>query len=159
MKRYWTLADALLDSIRRYRHYREQPGFGALALRRLARIQHWALSKLTGSDIDIAVRFGRNLRLPHPNGVVFHSQVVIGDDCMVMQQVTLGQLASGGLPVVGSRVYIGAGAKVLGPVKVGDDAQIGANAVVLTDVPTGATAVGVPARIVNRSGPDRTGPI
>lgn len=156
MRQYRTLADALLDCIRRYQHHRARPGVAALALRRLARAEHWVLSKLTGSDIDIAVRFGRNLRLPHPNGVVFHSQVVIGDDCMVMQQVTLGQLASGDLPVIGSGVYIGAGAKVLGPVTIGDGAQIGANAVVLADVPAGATAVGVPAKLVVKKAPDAT---
>ena len=148
MKHYPTLADALLACIRRYQHHRAQPGVAAVALRRLARVQHWVLSKLTSSDIDIEVCFGRNLRLPHPNGVVFHSHAVIGDDCMVMQQVTIGQLATGDLPVIGSGVYIGAGAKVLGPVKIGDGARIGANAVVITDVPPGATAVGVPARIM-----------
>ncbi len=148
MKPYPTLSDALLACIRRYQYHRERSGLVALALRRLARVQHWVLSRLTSSDIDIQVRFGRNLRLPHPNGVVFHSHAVIGDDCMVMQQVTIGQLASGDLPVVGSGVYIGAGAKVLGPVKIGDGARIGANAVVLIDVPAGATAVGVPATIV-----------
>ena len=67
---------------------------------------------------------------------------------MLMQQVTVGQLADGAAPVIGSGVYIGAGAKVLGGVRVGDGARIGANAVVLRDVPAGCTAVGVPAHVI-----------
>lgn len=145
---YRSLAEALLRSIRRHQHYKARAGIVALLMRKVARLEHSILSILTSSDIDVAVRFGNNLRLPHPTGVVIHGEVLIGEDCMVMQQVTLGQLAEGELPVIGSRVYIGSGAKVLGPIKVGDGAQIGANAVVLRDVPPGATAVGVPARII-----------
>jgi serine O-acetyltransferase len=145
---YRPLTDALLDSIGMYQRHKARPGILAMLLRRAARILHAVLSTLTGSDIDVGFRFGRNLLLPHPTGVVVHRSVVIGDDCMVMQQVTLGQVADGGVPVIGSRVYIGAGAKVLGPIRIGDDARIGANAVVLTDVPAGATAVGVPAKVL-----------
>lgn len=140
--------NALLRSIQAYQRNQARPGVFALLLRKAARLRHAVLSVLTGSDIDVGVRFGLNLRLPHPAGVVIHRDVVIGDDCMVMQQVTLGQLARGGLPRIGSHVYVGCGAKVLGPVKIGDGARVGANAVVLHDVPAGATAVGVPAKIV-----------
>jgi serine O-acetyltransferase len=142
------LADALLSSIRRHQTYRERTGVIALFIRKMARVQYEILSILTGSDIDVRARFGLNLRLPHPNGVIIHGDVVIGDDCMLMQQVTLGQLAENGVPALGSRIYVGSGAKVLGPVRIGDGAQIGANAVVLKDVPAGATAVGVPAVVV-----------
>jgi serine O-acetyltransferase len=65
-----------------------------------------------------------------------------------MQQVTLGQVATAGAPTVCRGAFIGAGAKVLGPIRIGEGARIGANAVVLTDVPDGATAVGIPARII-----------
>ena len=143
--------NGLLRSIHAYQRNKARPGVLALLMRKVARFQHLVLSVLTGSDVDVGVRFGRNLRLPHPTGVVIHRDVVIGDDCMVMQQVTLGQLAADGVPVIGSRVYIGSGAKVLGPVQIGDGARIGANAVVLHDVPAGATAVGVPAREVSGS--------
>jgi serine O-acetyltransferase len=149
----WTLADCLLASIRAYQHHRARRGFAALVLRRVARVRRNILSILTSSDIDVGVRFGRNLRLPHPTGVVIHRDVTIGDDCMVMQQVTIGQLASGSVPKIGSRVYIGAGARVLGPIVIGDGARIGANAVVLCDVPPGTTAVGIPARIIHRIEP------
>jgi serine O-acetyltransferase len=66
---------------------------------------------------------------------------------MIMQQVTIGQLAEEYAPTIGSHVYIGAGAKVLGRIVIGDRARIGANAVVLADVPADGTAVGIPARI------------
>jgi serine O-acetyltransferase len=79
---------------------------------------------------------------------VMHRDVVIGVNCMVMQQVTIGQLATGGVPRVGDGVYVGAGAKVLGPVELGDGAAVGANAVVLHDVPPRTTVVGIPARPV-----------
>ena len=90
--------------------------------------------------------------LPHPNGVVIHPEARVGVNCMIFQQVTLGTAghgeAKGRAPVVGGHVDIGAGAKILGGVTIGDHAKIGANAVVLCDVPPGATAVGIPARII-----------
>jgi len=87
--------------------------------------------------------------ITHPNGVVVHSQAVIGVNCLLLQQVTIGILeVGGGSPRLGGHVDVGAGAKILGGVVIGDHAKIGANAVVLTDVPAGATAVGVPARII-----------
>lgn len=81
--------------------------------------------------------------LPHPNGVVIHDKACIGPNCLIFQQVTV---VSG--VKIGGHVDIGAGAKIICSVHIGDHAKIGANAVVLCDVPAGATAVGVPARIV-----------
>ena len=69
---------------------------------------------------------------------------------MIMQQVTLGQSAEGEAPFLDHNVYVGVGARILGAVKIGKGARIGANAVVLTDLPEGATAVGIPARIVRQ---------
>jgi serine O-acetyltransferase len=142
------LVRALLDSIRAYQRHRARSGPIALLLRRWARIRYEILSVLTGSDVGIHAQFGSNLRLPHPVGVVIHERAVIGDDCMLMQQVTVGMLADHRVPTIGSRVYIGTGAKVLGGIHIGDDARIGANAVVLADVPAGATAVGIPAKVI-----------
>jgi serine O-acetyltransferase len=90
--------------------------------------------------------------LLHPNGVVIHPDTKIGPNCMIFQQVTLGELCETvpGAPKVGGHVDIGAGAKILGPRTIGDHARIGANAVVLEDVPPGAIAVGVPARIIEK---------
>lgn len=106
-------------------------------------------SAICGSEIDLKVQIGGGLLIPHPNGIVIFPDVVIGPNCLLFQQVTLG--IGGpvpGCPVLGGHVDVGAGAKVLGGVTIGDHAKIGANAVVLSDVPSGATAVGIPARIV-----------
>lgn len=145
---YRTLVDTLLDSIRSYQRYRAKSGPYALLMRKLVRIRYELLTKITGADIGIEAKFGRNLKLPHPVGVVIHRDAIIGDDCMLMQQVTIGTLAKHGVPRIGSRVYVGAGARLLGPIVIGDDARVGANAVVLIDVPAGATAVGIPAKII-----------
>jgi serine O-acetyltransferase len=143
---FWKLSIALVRSVHDYNRHKDKPGLTARLLKKYARARHLLLSMLTASDIAPGARLGARLKLPHPNGVVVHEDAVIGDDCMIMQQVTIGQLAEAGVPVVGSGVYIGAGAKVLGPVKIGDNARIGANAVVLCDVPANHTAVGVPAK-------------
>jgi len=107
---------------------------------------------ITGADIAWSARIGPGLVLWHPTGVVIGSGVVIGREARVQQGITLGAARSrtgqDGDPVLGDDVYLGAGARVLGPVRVGDRARIGANAVVLTDVPDDASAVGVPARTI-----------
>jgi serine O-acetyltransferase len=107
---------------------------------------------ITGADIAWSARIGPGLVLWHPTGVVIGPRVVVGRDARVQQGITLGAARSrtgqDGDPVLGDGVYVGAGARVLGPVRVGDRARIGANAVVLVDVPDDASAVGVPARII-----------
>jgi serine O-acetyltransferase len=134
------------------RAYQECRGRGGL-LRRVKSRWHvlwyrfW--SAVCGAEIDLKVQIGGGLLIPHPNGIVIFPDVVIGANCLIFQQVTLG--IGGripGCPVIGGHVDVGAGAKILGGVTIGDHAKIGANAVVLDDVPSGATAVGVPARIV-----------
>jgi serine O-acetyltransferase len=141
------LSELLLKSIHDYRRCKKRHGAFAAVVRKYHRLRYNVLSILTGSDIDPNASLGRRLKLPHPNGVVVHSDAVIGDDCMLMQQVTIGQLAEGPAPVLGSFVYVGAGAKILGSVTIGDRARIGANAVVLCHVPADSTAVGIPARV------------
>ena len=92
--------------------------------------------------------------MPHPNGIVIHPMCKIGPNCIIFQQVTLGSNGSGirtGVPTLGGHVDIGAGAKILGPINIGDNAVIGANAVVLTDVPANAVAIGIPARVLLRA--------
>lgn len=104
----------------------------------------------TGIEIHPGAQVGRRVFIDHGMGVVIGETAVIGDDVLLFHGVTLGgtTMSPGKRhPTVGDRVVIGAGAKVLGPVRVGNDARIGANAVVVKDVPEGATAVGIPAVI------------
>jgi serine O-acetyltransferase len=92
---------------------------------------------------------GGGLYLPHGN-VVVDGLVSIGRNCVIAPWVTIGTNGSVAGPRIGDDVFIGTGAKVLGAISVGDGAKIGANAVVLIDVPAGATVVGIPARVVER---------
>jgi len=103
----------------------------------------------TGIDLPCETQVGRRLVIEHFGGIVISGDSVIGDDVTLRHGVTLGLRRTGvpGAPVIGNGVDIGAGAKILGPVHIGAGAVIGANAVVLCDVPAGALAVGIPARI------------
>ncbi len=113
---------------------------------------------LTGIEIHPAARLGRRLIIDHGMGVVIGETAEIGDDCYLYHQVTLGVARTMGgkrHPTVGNNVIIGAGAKVLGPILVGDNARIGSNAVVVDPVPADTTVVGIPARQVDRKLPRR----
>ena len=117
----------------------------------LYRFAFRGVNAIYGIELPYSARIGRRVVFEHQHGIVIHGDAQIGDDCIVRHGVTLGirtldQL--GHAPVLGKRVNVGAGAKILGNIQVGDDADIGANAVVLKDVPAGALAVGVPARLV-----------
>ncbi len=104
---------------------------------------------LTGIELPAEVKLGRRFRIEHFGGIVISGDAVFGDDCIVRNGVTVGLRHTGerGAPVLGDRVDIGAGAKILGSIRIGDDVAIGANAVVITDVPANSIAVGVPAKI------------
>lgn len=121
-------------------------------LRLLARVLAQITRFLTGVEIHPGATIGRRLFIDHGMGVVIGETAVIGDDVLLFHGVTLGgrgiEKDCRRHPSLGNRVEIGANATVLGPVHIADDAKVGANAVVLVDVPAGATAVGVPARIV-----------
>lgn len=130
------------------------------------RLNHWLWNKrlrwfsrfmgnvarwFTGIEIHPAAQIGRRFFVDHGTGVVIGETAEIGDDVTLYQGVTLGgrNMVSGKRhPTLGNSVVVGAGAKILGPFTVGDNARIGSNAVVLDEVPAGATMVGVPARIV-----------
>jgi serine O-acetyltransferase len=115
----------------------------------LYRVAKVASQILTGIDLPCEVKLGRRFKIEHFGGIVISGDTVIGDDVVVRNGVTLGLRRTGvaGAPIIGNRVDIGAGAKVLGPIRIGDDVAIGANAVVLRDVPPNSIAVGVPAII------------
>lgn len=144
----WAPSRSLLASIRCYQRYSEERNFFAVAMKRLAVVRHRFWSIVTGADIPLNSSIGGGLLLPHPNGVVIHPDAVIGPNCLIFQQVTIGTRAGKAPPVIGGHVDIGAGAKILGTLVIGDHAKIGANAVVMSDVPSGKTAVGVPASVV-----------
>lgn len=146
-------AGPLLRSIRDYQRYANRKGLLAIVGRKFARGRHVFWSLATHSDIDPKFKHGSDLSLPHPNGIVIHGDAIVGSGCMIMQQVTIGIVGSSGAPIIGNNVYIGAGAKIIGAIKIGEGARIGANAVVLCDVPAGYTAVGVPVRLINRELP------
>jgi serine O-acetyltransferase len=111
----------------------------------------------TGIELHCETVIGRRFKIEHFGDIIISGDAVFGDDCLIRNGVTVGVRRTGlrGAPVFGNRVDIGAGAKILGPIKIGDDVVIGANAVVLEDVPSGCAAVGVPARIVPRSSLDK----
>jgi serine O-acetyltransferase len=105
----------------------------------------------TGISIPAQAKIGKGLRIHHFGGVIIHSAAVIGECCTVYHGVTLGDRGGwGGVPRVGNRVLIGAGAKLIGEIVIGDDCIIGANAVVHISVPAEHIAVGVPAVVKKR---------
>jgi serine O-acetyltransferase len=108
-----------------------------------------AVTIVTGVELPCETKVGRRLRIEHPGGIVISGDACLGDDVILRNGVTIGLRRTGvrGSPTLGSRVDIGAGAKILGEITIGDDVSIGANAVVLCDVPSKSIAVGVPAKI------------
>jgi len=148
------------------------PGFHALVLHRVA---HWLwgcglkwlgrflshVSRwLTGIEIHPGARIGRRFFIDHGMGVVIGETSEIGDDCTLYHGVTLGGTSwnkGKRHPTLATGVVIGAGAKVLGPITVGEGARIGSNAVVVKDVPAGATAVGIPAHFIEKGAAETSG--
>ena len=121
----------------------------------LARWISQRAARKTGIEIHPAATIGRRFFIDHGTGVVIGETTIIGDDVMIYQGVTLGGTGKDTgkrHPTIGNNVMIGAGAKVLGPFKVGDNSNIAAGAVVLDEIPPDCTAVGVPAHIVRRNG-------
>ncbi|MCI6255156.1 MAG: serine O-acetyltransferase [Clostridiales bacterium] len=109
----------------------------------------------TGIEIHPGAKIGRRLVIDHGMGIVIGETAEIGDDCLLYHGVTLGGTGKDQgkrHPTIGNNVMVSSGAKVLGPFKVGDNSRIAANAVVLTEIPPNATAVGVPARVVRIAG-------
>jgi serine O-acetyltransferase len=140
------------------------PGFHALLFHRLAhRFWIWGLKWLarfvshigrwlTGIEIHPGASIGRRFFIDHGMGVVIGETAQIGDDCTLYHGVTLGGTSwnkGKRHPTLGNGVVVGAGAKILGPIVIGSHAKVGSNAVVVKDVPDGATAVGIPARILD----------
>jgi len=129
----------------RYAHWLWRHG-----LKRSGRFVSQYARRATGIEIHPGAQIGRRVFIDHGMGVVIGETAIVGNDVLLFHGVTLGgtSMTTGKRhPTIGDRVVVGAGAKILGAIYVGNDARIGANAVVVKDVPEGATAVGVPAAI------------
>ena len=128
--------------------YQHKHFFLARALSQFAR-------HMTGIEIHPGAKIGKRLFIDHGMGIVIGETAEIGDDCLIYHGVTLGGTGKDHgkrHPTIGNNVLISCGAKVLGPFRVGDNARIASNAVVLSEVPEDATAVGIPAQIVRIAG-------
>lgn len=144
------------------------PGFKALVDHRIAAFFHrhklffiaryvsQRSSRKTGIEIHPAAKIGKGLFIDHGHGIVIGETAVIGDNCTIYHQVTLGGTGRAKHikrhPTVGNNVLIGAGAKILGPVTIGDNCLIGSGSVVLNDVPANSTVTGIKARVIKTDG-------
>ena len=164
-----TLLAQILDDWRNHGRDWTKPGFKAVAVHRFGVWRMTIRSKILrapfsivyrmlyrhcrnvyGIELPYSVSLGRGVVVEHQGGIVIHGASIIGDGCIVRQNCTLGVRRLDALadaPCLGRNVQLGAGAVLLGNISIGDNARIGANAVVLEDVPAGALAVGIPARI------------
>ncbi|WP_044410041.1 serine O-acetyltransferase [Thiomicrospira microaerophila] len=127
-------------------------------LKWLARFIATTARWFTGIEIHPAAKIGERVFIDHGMGVVIGETAEIGDDCTLYHGVTLGGTSwqeGKRHPTLGARVVVGAGAKILGPITIGDDARVGSNAVVIKDVPADKTVVGIPGRIVTRSSDEK----
>lgn len=121
----------------------------------LARAISQRCVRKTGIEIHPGAQIGRRFFIDHGTGVVIGETAIIGDDCIIYQGVTLGGTGKDHgkrHPTLGNNVLVGAGAKVLGPFKIGDNSNVAAGSVVLSEIPDNSTAVGTPARVVKRNG-------
>ena len=139
-----------------YRFGRWRYGVRPALLRKLLSLVYKVLYKLvqilTGIELPCEVVIGRNFVIDHFGGIVISGYAQFGDDCRIRNGVVVGlkNVHEPIAPVIGNNVDIGAGAKVLGNIRIGNNVVIGANAVVLIDVPDNSLAVGVPARVIER---------
>ncbi len=145
----------LYPGVKALRMYRRAHFFYTHKMYFLARLISQRAVRKTGIEIHPGATIGRRLVIDHGTGVVIGETAEIGDDVLIYQGVTLGGTGKDigkRHPTIGNNVMISSGAKVLGPFKVGDNARIAAGAVVLEEVPEGATVVGVPAKMVRLNG-------
>jgi serine O-acetyltransferase len=124
-------------------------------LKFISAILHKLVEITTGIDLPKYAKIGKGLYIGHFGGIIVHPEAEIGEYCNLSNDVTIGVGGKGhknGVPRVGDRVFIGPGARIFGPIEIGNDVAIGANSVVTKDVPDRAIVMGVPAKIVNFNG-------
>ncbi|GET39409.1 serine O-acetyltransferase [Microseira wollei] len=160
--RDWTLPGFRAVAVQRFGVWRMkiEPKLLRAPFSILYRMLYRKIRNTYGIELPYTVKLGRRVIFEHQHGIVIHGYSEIGDDCYIRQGVTIGNRYLDRpfeAPKLGARVNVGAGAKILGDVTIGDDVNIGANAVVLKDIPSGMTAVGIPAKIINAAkSPDIT---
>jgi serine O-acetyltransferase len=115
----------------------------------LALISIWLNRVINGCVIGAAAKFAQGFVIMHPVGVVINSKVSGGKNIVIESGVVIGD-EKGQAPCLGDNIFIGAGAKIIGGITIGDNVKIGANAVVVKDLPSNVTAVGIPAKVINR---------
>ena len=146
---FWDPSRKLLASIRAYQHCKKKNNLLALICAKFSVLSYRFWSIATGAEVPINGKVGGGLLIPHPSGIVIHPGSHIGVNCLIHQQVTIGvNRGSNKTPVIGGHVDIGAGAKIIGDIKIGDHALIGANAVVVKDVEPYAIVAGIPAKVI-----------
>jgi serine O-acetyltransferase len=163
------LVEQIAEDFQMHRRDWTRPGFQAIALHRfgnwrmkiapkavrapfslLYRTLYRGVRNFYGIELPYSAQIGRRVVIEHQHGIIVHGDAVIGDDCILRHGVTIGNRTLDrprDAPHIGNGVNIGAGAKILGAVTVGAGAQIGANSVVVSDVPAHSTATGIPARV------------
>ena len=148
---FWDPGRKLLKAIRQYKRWQSKKSIVAKLICKACVFRHGFWSVICGADIPLNCNIGGGLLIPHPNGIVIHPSAEIGVNCLIHQQVTIGTKRDGGFPKIKGHVDIGAGAKILGDIVVGEHALIGANAVVIADVDDGCTVAGIPARVIKKT--------
>jgi len=162
--RDWTKPGFRAVAVHRFGNWRMtlQPKFLRAPFSVLYRMLYRKVRNQYGIELPYTTKLGRRVVIEHQGDIVIHGYCAIGDDSIIRQGVTLGNRYLDKpleAPQLGARVNVGAGAKIFGQVQIGDGANIGANAVVLQDIPAGATAVGIPAKVIKlRSQPDFPSP-
>ncbi|MCQ8847326.1 hypothetical protein NQT74_01885 [Alteromonas stellipolaris] len=141
--RFWEPGKKLIKSIRDYQSL-DDKNFFSFFKKKLCVLRHRFWSVVCSSEIDLNCTIGGGLLIPHPYGIVIHPDAVIGVNCLIFQNTTLA-----GKVELKYHVDIGAGAFIRGPITLHENVKVGANSVVLEDVPANSVVVGVPAKIVN----------
>lgn len=151
-RKFWDPSRKLLKSLRDYQKLKLKRGLLAWYLLKLCVLRHLFWSAVTGADIPLHSNLGGGLLLPHPNGIVIHPDAVVGVNCLVHQQVTIGvKRGDSNAPVIAGHVDIGAGAKIIGGIVIGEHALIGANSVVVKNIDSLAIVAGVPAKVIGKT--------
>lgn len=137
---------------------RRQQSIARLLAMAVHQVLYVVVRNVYGIELPVATELGRRVRISHQSGIVISGEAIIGDDCDLRQNTTIGAIGSTRpsegrrKPTLGKGVYVGAGAVIVGGITIGDGARIGANATVMSDVPAGATAFAQPARVMRLPG-------